>query len=65
MKNISKCNLHDPCICDLYVIIYQQIAYKCIKISYIHDDLLNVSANHVAILREAKHTGQIHKRLNY
>jgi hypothetical protein len=33
----------------------QQNAHKSIKNSYIHSDLLNVSANLVAILREVKH----------
>jgi hypothetical protein len=47
----------------LYTIVIPTNAKKYIKDSYKQTDL-HVSANHVNILREAKHIGRIHKKLN-
>jgi hypothetical protein len=49
--------IHNPCINRLYITTVQakctQVLY--IENSYIHIDFLQVSANHVAMLREVKY----------
>lgn len=39
---------------------YQQMHTSILKLVYIHNDLLHVSAKHKAIFREVKYKGSIH-----
>jgi len=40
--------------------VYQQMHTSVLKLVYMHNELLHVMANHVAIFRVVKYKGQIH-----
>jgi len=46
--------IHDPCIIRIYTITAPKMHIRVLKLVCIHNELLRVSASHVAIFRDVK-----------
>jgi len=53
--------IHNPCIKRKYTQCWHPQRHKCVlKLDSTHNKHTRVSANYMAIIRDAKHNGQIH-----